>query len=52
MEHCYILKGYESLWPSGFEFQRVRLSSSRCFIYLLGLQGVQWIQELVVVRVS
>jgi len=50
-------------WPSGrgkvslplspgFEPQRIRLSPPRCLTCLLGLQGVQWVRRLVVVRVS
>ena len=35
-----------------FESQRTYLSSPWCLTNLLGLQGVQWIWELVVVRVS
>ena len=33
-------------------FERARLSSPRCLTCLLGLQGVQWVRGLVVVRVS
>ena len=36
----------------GFEPQRARLSPPRCLTCLLGLQGVQWVRGLVVVRVS
>jgi hypothetical protein len=36
----------------GFESRHARLSLPGCFTCLLGLQGVQWIQGLVVVRVS
>jgi len=36
----------------GFESWHARLSPPGCFTCLLGLQGVQWIQGLVVVRVS
>ena len=54
---------HRGLWPSGkdkvslplspgFEPQRARLSPSRCLTCLLGLQGVQWIRRLVVVRVN
>jgi hypothetical protein len=35
-----------------FKPQRARLSPPWCLTYLLGLQGVQWIRELVVMRVS
>jgi len=63
-----VTQSHRGLWPSGrgkvgrgkvslslspgFEPQRARLSSPRCFTCLLGLQGVQWVRELVVVRVS
>ena len=47
------------MWPSGrgkvsseFESQHARLSPPRCLTCLLGLQGVQWVRGLVVVRVS
>jgi len=57
------LVAHQGLWPSGrgkvslplspgFEPQRARLSPPRCLTCLLGLQGVQWVRELVVVRVS
>jgi len=36
----------------GVEPQRARLSPPQCLTCLLGLQGVQWVRELVVVRVS
>jgi hypothetical protein len=36
----------------GFKPQRACLLPPQCFIYLLGLQGVQWVQELIVVRAS
>ena len=36
----------------GFESQCARLSPPRCLTCLLGLQGVQWVRGLVVVRVS
>jgi hypothetical protein len=35
-----------------FESQRAHLSPPRCLTCLLGLQGVQWIRGLIVVRVS
>jgi len=37
---------------SWVQAQRTRLSSPRCLTCLLGLQGVQWVRELVVVCVS
>jgi hypothetical protein len=37
---------------SEFEPQRAYLSPPRCFTCLLGLQGIQWIQRLVVVRLN
>jgi hypothetical protein len=54
---------HRGLWPSGrgkvflslspgFEPQRARLSPPRCLTCLLGLQGIQWVRGLVVVRVS
>jgi hypothetical protein len=36
----------------GFESRHAHLSLPGCFTCLLSLQGVQWIQELVVVRVN
>jgi hypothetical protein len=36
----------------GFEYEYARLLLLLCFIYLLGLQSVQWIRELIVVRVN
>jgi hypothetical protein len=38
--------------PPGFESQRACLSPPRCLTCLLGLQGVQWVRGLVLVRVS
>jgi len=35
-----------------FKPQRARLSPPQCLTCLLGLQGVQWVRELVVARVS
>ena len=54
---------HRGLWPSGrgkvflllssgFEPQRACLSLPRCLTCLLGLQGIQWVRGLVVVRVS
>jgi hypothetical protein len=54
---------YRGLWPNGlgkvflllhpgFKPQRACLSPLRCLTCLLGLQGVQWIRGLVVVRVN
>jgi hypothetical protein len=36
----------------GFELSYVCLSPPRCLTCLLGLQDVQWVRELVVVRVN
>jgi len=54
---------HRGLWPSGrgkvslplspgFESQCTCLSLPRCLTCLLGLQGIQWVRGLVVVRVS
>jgi len=47
-----VLTGFTlSIYP-GFEPSCVYLLSSRCLTCLLGLQDVQWVRGLVMVRVS
>jgi hypothetical protein len=53
---------HRGFWPSGgraslslhpgFKPHRACMSSPRCFICFLGLQGVQWIWKLIVMYVS
>lgn len=43
--------GFPSL-PPEFKFQHIYLLFLRYFIYLLGLQGIEWIQKLIVVCMS
>jgi hypothetical protein len=56
--HCFCttevrgLAGNSQSLHSKFKSLCARMSFPRCLICLLGLQGVQWFRELVVVHVS